>query len=1735
MSLIKKISKIFSFLIILSFLASCEEGCFTADQFDSYTQTVNSRPSDENINKISITRDHTDWQDTALRSSGDEFIIRITGQWTAWDGINMTSSKVDELPACNICARKNDDTSLNCICQKDQVPESYPGRNCERVAQKGDYSSENDPTSCSCTTDPSEGYDADPEFNLAYAENIKYSTLNYFEKDGTIKIADKQSRCKYSQGAGLYIGLFGPTGKTIPNRVYHLYSPTEVCNLVRASDGSCVDDAGNDRTAYEFRSANSRIFMKDDNAGNLGTDTQSSDDVYHTSNEIVKFKIYDEEYSNNFGQYNLQILRGVGDSSDRSQVGLLEYMVRLVEDSVLGDINNNDERVGGIIEFMYKAIVQDSGFMGFLRICLVLYVSIYGMAILSGVAEISKKELMSRILKIGLVLLFTSSNSWGLYSDIVVGFFLDGMDSVISMITSMSLQSLDVDSSALILDAQLDRSSNVSSSTRFTYIDNTIIMLMSEAVSAKIFGLILASPFGILYVLVIYALIAIFIAVMAFAATVYLINVLKIVFALSLGPLFIVFVLFGQTSQMFKNWISFLAGRSMEIVIMFLVLFNFVVILNITFVEMLSYSTCVETLDLIVFKIPYLKSYINRSLMEWVVYFMKILGLSFMTYLVLEKVGEISGQLISVAGSGNEDSSGGGRGGSGFSLASKFISGAAGVAGTAAGKAMLASAYAGLGAGKAASFAARKSGISGAISGAMSAAGRATGLSQASKAISQRMPLSLKNPREFIRDQKYKGIISRAKKDVAKGSGTKDLTGKARDEAVRSRALAIFENSRMSDKLDNETSIGKGEMHTANMLGMTYKSFEKSMNRELVEKPLMNAIKAQAKLLQSADNPGGAKFGKDMKDSLHQYAKEWSEKNLAQGSSVIKPLLATKDNFNRSKFEFQLNQKIEDSTKLSAYKAAKSFYGNEEKQKEYLSHLQDRKNSQKAETARLDEDRNKRLAPIRWASKAAGAAARQAKSMSVENYRPDLAARNFARNLENQKAQKDGGMTGYIGNKLNLANRNDRTQRITSSIKGNLNQLGNVAKNTTSKSFGLAKKSMGYEAKQGITKSENAPKVDSYKTDRQTSLDKQSQEKRAVLREKLSSSRQDKVQKSNFDHINNQKDKNKSPEVLRNERKAFEDNRFNREAMQRQLSQDSVSSLKSQLGSSKDAKDLESLAKEDGFSKLISGEKDDIKADSAFEQAARLQYINDKFELGDKDYTKDLMEKFNEKVNSDIDDTKKAIEQDIENGDRESYNKHMQDLEAIEKSKSSAFSDFSNEKAGDDRYKEFFANEMQLSIEKIQGRLNNDYETSFIGGVKFNKPGPDLVSSEKEPEKLQIEEELHSMDPTDKKAKSGDLSVERMTHYNDREMTDKLESIKGLKGEYEKSLERKEEVTQISSNRKNAKESIDKTLSSSIESLKDMDEDIAKNTKKTILEIPQDEINKIASGEKSSNILEEIAKYDIIKEKMGINDDSLASKFNKLASEKSEILSKSISESLTKKDELDDDAKEKLKGNVESLQALRDLEAGIITPETLQNENVKEVLDVLEKTIEQDKTDSLEKEANASTIDEAAKEKEAQELDEKIQKSREEEQKVIDEYNKAFEDAEKQKKSDAEVEIINAESEKDNSGEDDKKNDNNKNDDDAKKKAESNKSKLSELLQQQNKLKGKKADLEKDLVDAKSKIDSLSKLDPKDNPKAASEIAQLKHEIEMIGTGIKHTEAQLSGVEHSKREHQETS
>lgn len=867
-------------------LFSCQEGCVDADEFDVNSIQIESNPVEDGIFGYydgTTGGQRASWHETGLRSNGDMFLMQISGSWVAVQGNEMNGTLIENLPRCNFCAKRYDGSSPNCICYKNQVP--APENTIGGTPLNVDCTvaeNQNNPSACSCTE----------QYGEAVDYGVYHFPLNILDKDENIRIPDLQTNCRYDRGMGAYIALWGNSGSNTPMRSYHLFTENEVCNVARNSNGQCLDDRGRDVTRYVFESANRRIFMKSDFDGNENIDHDASDDTYHAPNEYVKTIMYDRYYSDNQGRYNIKIFRGVG---NEDEPGLLEFLVSLVEEVLLGEIDENGERKGGLIEFMYKSIIQDSGFALVVQMSLTLYIALFGAAHLFGVVEISnRKEIMNRVLKISLIVFFISEGSWYFYEKIVVSFFKDSMDYVVAMM--MDLQDAKFDSTTMVKIAQMDRANDVSNATRFSYVDLIIRNLMSAATTKKIFGLFLNSIFGIIYIPVIYALICFFLYVMLYVASLYVANLVKIVFVLCLGPIFMIFSLFSRTQQMFKNWLGFLAGRSMEMIILFTILYLFLNLIDKAFTDLLYFPACAVNKGIGPIKLIMLVSDVDRSFIEWVLKFFGVGALIFITYLVIQKVPDLVSAMVSVGGVGA-----GAAGASG--MAGGMMGGVASLGKMAGGGLMTAGGTA------------ARLGIRGAT-----LAARKLGVTDAWDKVFGKVPFN--SPRTFYRNTIIDGAIKRAE------AGAGSLKGKERDKYIRENTVKGLQHL----MYDNPNKMA--------MAGVDMKNISERLDKKLLHDPLKKFISEEAKRRK---HMGGKsmKFGKDAQEDLKKTAAKWAEENLYDGAGArVNQMFRDKSS---------LNNLVKSKTELSSSRAAKIFAGDAEGKGRYMQYLADKDAKNKAE------------------------------------------------------------------------------------------------------------------------------------------------------------------------------------------------------------------------------------------------------------------------------------------------------------------------------------------------------------------------------------------------------------------------------------------------------------------------------------------------------------------------------------------------------------------------------------------------------------------------------------------------------------------------------------------------------------------------------------------------------------------------------------------------------------------
>ncbi len=974
-----KFQTFLSLIFFVIFLSSCDKGCVEAYQFDQETLYVDSKPTNDGISGGYTSGQTALWHDSQLATDGSQMVLEISGAWTAWDEAS-SASELSKLKECRMCAKK--DGVENCICGKnadgtDEISKSeldpVSGRKLSNDCSNPESSDQEKPNLCTCTA----------AHGTIRDDGVYYIATDYQDKNEVpFALSDQQNPCRYTRGFGLYVGLFGKDGHTTPNRVYQIYPTREICDINRNSSGMCIDDSGNDVTKYFYTSPNNKAFLKDIGDGNP---------IYHKAGEIVKFIINDRYYEDNYGGYNINLIGGFLRPADQ---GLLEYIVGTVEDSLLGKLSvDGKSRAGGAIEFIYNSIVKDSTFIRIVQMLLIIYIVIFGIWVVSGMLKINKKELVTRISKIALVIFFTTESSWYFYNQLVVGFFKDGMDALIAILMTASDSA--IDTTSLIITSQLERANSFSYATRFSYIDLVIKKLLSSASSKKIISLLLGEGLGFVYVPMIYALIFGFVYVMLRAALVYVQILLGLVFVLCLGPLFMLTVLFSETGSIFKKWLSYLASQSMQIICLFLVIYLFVILIDKNFTDLLSYRACTKNIDIGLWNIDILMSLAtDHSVLGWFSKFIRIGALLFLLHTIMEKIPGFAGGLVSI----NSQPSTGGSGNA-FSLANSALAGAKEAASSAINKAKAVGSFVG--------------------SPIASQIARLPGISHIGDGISA------------IRSSSAFNSVAR-RLSWAGGNRLRQTEDLLIEKAMKTHSVAKDADAKSKQKA--EAAIRREVLAEGRAAGVSTEKLLKRLNDKLVVEPLQKYV---VEAINSIKQDRGDKVPlgeKAMGEAVRQKVEEWAKANSSVDSSQFSDLL------NTNSFKSLIRQE----GALTDSQAAKIFAGSQDGKNRYLDHLQQQQVIRKREKQQAENSgimaKVKNKAERIYGNIAGG---------NAEN--PRNARRRFMFNVEREVSAADregGGVINKIssfgnrtfkqGNFNRLLNRKSLNQKVRKEKKDQL-------------------------------------------------------------------------------------------------------------------------------------------------------------------------------------------------------------------------------------------------------------------------------------------------------------------------------------------------------------------------------------------------------------------------------------------------------------------------------------------------------------------------------------------------------------------------------------------------------------------------------------------------------------------------------------------------------------------------
>jgi type IV secretion system protein VirB6 len=367
----------------------------------------------------------------------------------------------------------------------------------------------------------------------------------YFENNESCTDGDHakilNAPCLMKRGMGLYM-LAAPRGFD-PNESFDTnQSPTlaDPRVIVAHMGSKTTDTNGNILDIYDLQidpKNNSSYYVRTGGFLNAMTTQQKID---FTGGKLY-FKILDNYYQDNSGQYIATIKSGVM----TSEWDPTDWAIQMVKGFFFGN-SGNDELVineTGVVKVIFNQVISNPSYKLMVSSLLTLSIMFYAFNFLIGNVKMSHQDLFFRVVKILIVSqLLTSATAWNFFNYYLFDFFINGSQSIIS-----------------IIKASGGTGPGPSSIIAFMLAPHTIM---------KLFSLPLMSPitFGwsLLYLIIYFIALMVIFWGLFYAAVVYIVSIVMMGLIIALAPIFLCFLLFDVTRSLFENWLRQLISFSIQ-------------------------------------------------------------------------------------------------------------------------------------------------------------------------------------------------------------------------------------------------------------------------------------------------------------------------------------------------------------------------------------------------------------------------------------------------------------------------------------------------------------------------------------------------------------------------------------------------------------------------------------------------------------------------------------------------------------------------------------------------------------------------------------------------------------------------------------------------------------------------------------------------------------------------------------------------------------------------------------------------------------------------------------------------------------------------------------------------------------------------------------------------------------------------------------------------------------------
>lgn len=246
--------------------------------------------------------------------------------------------------------------------------------------------------------------------------------------------------------------------------------------------------------------------------------------------------------------------------------------------------------MSGIEETFYNGILVNPNFQAAISAMMVLYITIYGIMIWFNLASYRTGEIIDRLFKIALVWAVTSGGGWIFFHQYIAYPVVNLMNGIITdfMVAGAAAQQFVAPPAGNMFDYSSTATTLLNPATMAALV-STMDLVFSLTFLAVILAH-LSLPFGWIFVLIVMWGMVEFILLLIGAIVTYVKGVVGLLFLFALAPIFIAFILFGQTRRVFIGWVNQAFSFFLHPVLLFAFLSFYMVLMRAVLINLLFYG-----------------------------------------------------------------------------------------------------------------------------------------------------------------------------------------------------------------------------------------------------------------------------------------------------------------------------------------------------------------------------------------------------------------------------------------------------------------------------------------------------------------------------------------------------------------------------------------------------------------------------------------------------------------------------------------------------------------------------------------------------------------------------------------------------------------------------------------------------------------------------------------------------------------------------------------------------------------------------------------------------------------------------------------------------------------------------------------------------------------------------------------------------------------------------------------